>query len=118
MGFPPSRERRTQTLGKLKILKQTLPADHPAADGHFPGNPVIPGAVLLSEALRMIEAGLGRRLSPYRIRRAKFPHPARPGDELEVSFSEARDAVRGAVRFHCAVRGKAVLVGEVECAAT
>ena len=112
------KQHSTWSFPDLKVLKQTLSADHPAADGHFPGNPVIPGAVLLSEALRMIEAGLGRRLSPYRIRRAKFPHPARPGDELEVSFSEARDAVRGAVRFHCAVRGKAVLVGEVECAAT
>jgi 3-hydroxymyristoyl/3-hydroxydecanoyl-(acyl carrier protein) dehydratase len=98
----------------LTVLKQTLPADHAAADGHFPGNPVIPGAVLLSEAVRMMEAALRRRLSPYRIRRAKFPHPARPGDELELSFSETR----GALRFECTVRGKAVLAGEVECAAT
>ena len=63
----------------LAVLKHVLPVGHPAADGHFPGNPVIPGAVLLSEALRMIEAQTVRRLSPYRIRRAKFPHPARPG---------------------------------------
>ena len=98
----------------LAVLKHVLRADHPSADGHFPGNPVIPGAVLLSEAVRMIEAETGRPLSPYRIRRAKFPHPARPGDELEVSFSAARNALR----FECAVRGRAVLVGELECAAT
>jgi 3-hydroxymyristoyl/3-hydroxydecanoyl-(acyl carrier protein) dehydratase len=61
-------------------LAQTLAADHPAAQGHFPGNPIIPGAVLLSETVRAIEARLGRTLEPYRVRRAKFPHPARPGD--------------------------------------
>ena len=29
--------------------------DHPTAAGHFPCNPIIPGAVLLSAALRAIE---------------------------------------------------------------
>ncbi len=90
----------------------TLAADHPAAAGHFPGNPVIPGAVLLSETLRLIEGGLGRRLSPYRIRRAKFPHPARPGDELRIEFTAS---AQSAIRFTCAARGNTVLVGEIEC---
>ena len=63
----------------MATLRQRLRGDHPAAHGHFPGNPVIPAAVLLSETLALIEAGLGMPLAPYRIRRAKFPHPARPG---------------------------------------
>ena len=95
-------------------LKKSLPADHPAAQGHFPGNPIIPGAVLLSEAVRMIEAALGRSLAPYRIGRAKFPHPARPGDELHLAFRHAP----GAIRFECAVGGITVLTGEVECCAS
>lgn len=90
----------------------TLAVDHPAATGHFPGNPVIPGAVLLSETLRLIEAGLGRRLSPYRIKRAKFPHPARPGDELRIQFTASAQI---AIRFTCVVRENTVLVGEIEC---
>jgi 3-hydroxyacyl-[acyl-carrier-protein] dehydratase len=93
-------------------LRTTLAADHPAAAGHFPGNPVIPGAVLLSEALRLMEVGLGRSLSPYRIRRAKFPHPARPGDDLHIEFT---GFAQSAIRFKCAVRGNTVLVGEIEC---
>jgi 3-hydroxyacyl-[acyl-carrier-protein] dehydratase len=93
-------------------LRTTLAADHPAAAGHFPGNPVIPGAVLLSETLRLIEVGLGRNLSPYRIRRAKFPHPARPGDDLRIEFT---GSAQSAIRFTCAVRGNTVLVGEIEC---
>lgn len=96
-------------------LRATLPADHPAAQGHFPGNPIIPGAVLLSETLRAIEGQLGASLSPCRIRRAKFPHPARPGDELDIAFS---GSARTSIRFECAVRGTAVLVGEVECCAS
>jgi 3-hydroxymyristoyl/3-hydroxydecanoyl-(acyl carrier protein) dehydratase len=96
-------------------LHATLPLDHPSAAGHFPGNPIIPGAVLLSETLRLIEADLGQSLSPYRIRRAKFPHPVRPGDELRIEFT---GSARSAIRFECAVRDNTVLVGEVECCAS
>jgi 3-hydroxyacyl-[acyl-carrier-protein] dehydratase len=98
----------------VTVLKKPLPADHPAAQGHFPGNPIIPGAVLLSEAVRMIEAALGRSLSPYRIGRAKFPHPARPGDQLQVTFND----MAGSIRFECRVGAKTVLAGEVECSAS
>jgi 3-hydroxymyristoyl/3-hydroxydecanoyl-(acyl carrier protein) dehydratase len=94
------------------LLRKNIPADHPAAAGHFPGNPIIPGAVLLSETLRHIEVGLGQSLSPYRIRRAKFPHPARPGDELRIEFAAS---AQSAIRFECAVGGTTVLMGEIEC---
>jgi 3-hydroxyacyl-[acyl-carrier-protein] dehydratase len=96
-------------------VETRLPSDHPAAQGHFPGNPIIPGAVLLSEAVRRIEAELGVNLSPYRIRRAKFPHPARPGDNVVIEFTGSE---RASIKFECAVKGDAVLVGEVECCDT
>ena len=98
----------------MATLEQSFASDHPAAQGHFPGNPIIPGAVLLSETLRLIEADLGVKLAPYRIRRAKFPHPARPGDHVVIEFA---GAARGSIRFECAVKGNTVLVGEVECCA-
>ena len=99
----------------MATLRQRLPGNHPAAHGHFPGNPVIPAAVLLSETLRLIEARLGLRLAPCRIRRAKFPHPARPGDDLAIEFTGSGP---GSIKFQCVVSGTTVLVGEVECSET
>jgi 3-hydroxyacyl-[acyl-carrier-protein] dehydratase len=99
----------------VAAVETRLPSDHPAAQGHFPGNPIIPGAVLLSETVRLIEAQLGVNLSPYRIRRAKFPHPARPGDHIVVEFTGSAGA---SIKFQCAVKGDTVLVGEVECCGT
>ena len=96
----------------MATVERRLPSDHPAAQGHFPGNPIIPGAVLLSETVRLIEAELGVNLSPYRIRRAKFPHPARPGDNVVIEFTGSAGAL---IKFACAVKGATVLVGEIEC---
>ncbi|HXZ02369.1 MAG TPA: hypothetical protein VEI03_20405 [Stellaceae bacterium] len=58
--------------------------DHPAAEGHFPGNPIIPGAVLLDEVLHAIAGEGGGR--PAVIRAVKFLEPVRPGDVLLIRW--------------------------------
>lgn len=92
------------------MIERDLRLDHPASQGHFPGDPIIPGAVLLSETLQAIEAGLGASLAAYRITSAKFLRPTRPGDRVQIAFS--RHAA-GEIRFSCAVDGKPVLTGAI-----
>ena len=87
-------------------------SDHPAAQGHFPGNPIIPGAVLLCDTLRAIEAALGVALNVASIQAAKFQAPTRPGDRVSIEFAVP---MRGRLRFTCAVGGKTVLTGEALC---
>jgi len=94
------------------VIERVLQPDHPASQGHFPGDPIIPGAVLLSETLQAIEAGLGASLVPFQITSAKFLHPTRPGDRVVIEFSRT---TRGDIRFACAVAGRAVLTGQMSC---
>ena len=89
-----------------------FPSDHATAAGHFPGNPIIPGALLLSEVLRAIETNLGKNLFPYQIRSAKFTRPVRPGERVSIDFSR-RDEKR--ISFSCKVGATPVLAGEVVC---
>ena len=96
----------------MATVERTFPSDHAAAQGHFPGNPIIPGALLLSEALRAIETSLGKDLCPYEIRSAKFIRPVRPGERVSIDFS-GRDEKR--ISFSCKVGGTPVLAGEIVC---
>ncbi|WP_325170140.1 ApeI family dehydratase [Noviherbaspirillum pedocola] len=77
-------------------LAISIPADHPAFAGHFPGMPIVPGVVLLDEALHAIGVALGRDISDCRIASAKFLAPVLPGQALAV---EHAFAASGALRF-------------------
>jgi 3-hydroxyacyl-[acyl-carrier-protein] dehydratase len=88
--------------------------DHPAAQGHFPGDPIIPGAVVLSEALKAIETKLGVILFPCRIKAAKFFYPTRPGDRIRIEFT---GAASDEIKIACSVEEKTVLTGVVTCGA-
>lgn len=70
----------------------TIPPDHPAFAGHFPGNPVVPGVVLLDLAQCAVERALGRTVTGLAV--AKFHRPLRPGETVRLQVTEAGDAAR------------------------
>jgi 3-hydroxymyristoyl/3-hydroxydecanoyl-(acyl carrier protein) dehydratase len=85
-----------------------FPADHPTAAGHFPGNPVIPGAVLLDTALTAIAAAEGLEPGPCRLRAAKFLSPVRPGEHMRIEWQAA---ATGGIAFTGSVEGRPVMSG-------
>lgn len=98
----------------MNKLTLSLAADHPTAAGHFPGNPIIPGALLLAEVLRCIEQAEGARYASCNVKAAKFLHPARPGDTVTIEY--ARSAL-GTIEFQCAVGSVKVLAGGIVASA-
>ena len=60
----------------------TVPMDHPAFAGHFPGSPILPGVVLLDTALHLMAQTSGITLAQCEISSVKFLSPAHPGDVL------------------------------------
>jgi 3-hydroxymyristoyl/3-hydroxydecanoyl-(acyl carrier protein) dehydratase len=75
----------------------TIPADHPSLAGHFPGNPVVPGTVILDEIVHAFgqwqpdQCVTGLSL-------VKFLAPLKPQCLCIVRFAEAD---QGSHRFEC-----------------
>jgi 3-hydroxyacyl-[acyl-carrier-protein] dehydratase len=88
-----------------------IPRDHPSAAGHFPGNPIVPGALLLSEVIHAWESLIGTSAVTITIKVAKFLSPTRPGDTVSISFERLKPAT---VKFTCAVKDTPVLSGSFD----
>jgi len=88
----------------------TIPADHPAFAGHFPGMPIVPGVVLLDEALYAIASATGISLAACMINSVKFLSPLKPG-EAAIIVHEVQDS--GAIRFEIVCGIRKIVAGSV-----
>ena len=79
----------------------SVPPDHPSLPGHFPGNPVVPGVVLLDEVFACLPPGLT-------LLTAKFTAPVLPGSIVEVTTITS---ATGRIAFTCTAAGQPVLHG-------
>jgi acyl-coenzyme A synthetase/AMP-(fatty) acid ligase len=86
----------------------SIPADHPALPGHFPGQPIVPGVVLLDYAIGAISAAVNRPLETWRLSSAKFLSPAAPDEPLTLNFEVAQS---GSIRFNLSAGQRAVVSG-------
>ena len=107
-------------LEQLTIASQvTIPRHAGFLDGHFPGNPIVPGFVLI-EAIAQLGGIVVMSLDGYQgkiamiagIEKARFRRPVRPGDQakFEVQVEKLR-------RNAGAGRGKVTVDGQLCCEA-
>ncbi len=80
---------------------------HPSLPGHFPGQPIVPGVVLLDETLALILDCLPGT-TPIGIVASKFTSVLLPGQVVEVACGPV---VGGKLDFRCTVAGTAVARG-------
>lgn len=62
--------------------------DHPVFAGHFPGHPIVPGALLLAEALQALDRA-GIATNGCDISSAKFLSPVGPGETVSLRWESA-----------------------------
>jgi 3-hydroxymyristoyl/3-hydroxydecanoyl-(acyl carrier protein) dehydratase len=82
-------------------IEQPIATDLPSFDGHFPGAPVLPGAVLMALVLRAItrRAEWNERVGPTpTIQQVKFLGAVGPGQVLHIRLDDTPGAVAFSVR--------------------
>jgi 3-hydroxyacyl-[acyl-carrier-protein] dehydratase len=82
--------------------------EHPCLPGHFPGQPLVPGVVLLEHVAKALRAWRGQRLA--RVLEAKFMAPLHPGEQAELALDDAA----GRVRFEICRDGQLLSRGLIE----
>jgi len=113
--------------GKNIVAIKNVAINEPYFQGHFPGNPVMPGVMIL-EALAQAAAILSfqtldkaspRNLLYYfvGIDNARFKKPVTPGDQLILNVTMLRQ-VRGIGKFAAHATVNEVLVTEAELMCT
>jgi 3-hydroxymyristoyl/3-hydroxydecanoyl-(acyl carrier protein) dehydratase len=97
-------------------IRKTYPLDLPATQGHFPGNPIVPGAWLLADALASVALDLKRDAAQFAgactVKSAKFLAPCRPGDDLRITYTYLE---AGALKLECSVGEALVLSANLTC---
>ncbi|WP_247596888.1 hypothetical protein [Hydrogenophaga sp. PAMC20947] len=82
-----------------------VPLAHPAFAGHFPGRPILPGVVLLDQAILFAQAQVNATvgvdeghggMDSWTVSQTKFLSPVAPGESL--TFTLTPD-LRGGCKF-------------------
>lgn len=94
-------------MHELEIM---VPDLHPSLEGHFPGNPVVPGVIILD----LLREGVQQWNPLLRIRgisQVKFNHPLFPNQMARAELEEGP----GKVRFQVFYEDQLLAQGEFRC---
>jgi 3-hydroxyacyl-[acyl-carrier-protein] dehydratase len=99
----------------MRTLRLNISPLHAAFAGHFPSAPIVPGVVLLDEALHALAGASGGEQCQCEIAAAKFHSAVRPGEALTLEHDVSPD---GAIRFVIRTLDRTIASGRLTVAAS
>ena len=93
-------------------VRCAIRGDHPSLPGHFPGEPIVPGVVILDEiAAALHEVYADARLAG--IRAVKFLAPLKPDQKFTIVLSTTAEK-SDEIAFSCASDGGVIAEGRLQ----
>jgi 3-hydroxymyristoyl/3-hydroxydecanoyl-(acyl carrier protein) dehydratase len=91
-------------------VHRSIAINHPALAGHFPGNPIVPGVLILDEVIQAAEQWRGQ-LRLKRVESVKFTSVLKPGMAFSIKL---REEGHSHISFECSHGGSALASGRLE----
>ncbi len=85
-------------MSESGLLQFQIDPAHPALAGHFPGQPVVPGVLILDRVVDAAEASLGRALEIDGLPQVKFLSPLLPAQLADIALELRGNRVQFVVR--------------------
>lgn len=92
------------------VTNLAFPSEHPSFPGHFPGNPVVAGVLLIESILAFAEYRLGHPVSVTRVPLVKFQTPLKPDQEVQLEVKIKGPQLEFAVTLGAATVAKGRLM--------
>jgi 3-hydroxyacyl-[acyl-carrier-protein] dehydratase len=92
-------------------VRCSISSDHPSLPGHFPGQPIVPGVVILDE----VSAALSEWRPDSRLtglRAVKFLVPLEPEQPFTISLRPCEDAP-DEIDFRCRIEDRVIVEGRL-----
>lgn len=89
-------------------IEKCVPNTHPSLPGHFPGNPVVPGVVILDEIINAV-THWQRELEIQGINSVKFISPLLPEEKFCIQLQTPKE---GKLKFQCFVADRKLAFGQ------
>jgi len=96
-------------LSSVYSSQSVIPEDHPSLSGHFPGNPIVPG-VLLLEHVAQVLLNWRPELVIVEFPAVKFQLVLRPEQIFEIQLQQKKV---DRFSFECTVSGQAIATGTI-----
>lgn len=87
-----------------------IPSDSPWFDGHFPGEPILPGVAQIGMVFDAIRKAHNQDLIISGVRRVRFKRMIRPDDRLKIIATPLRKEM-GAYSFRILIQDETVCSG-------
>jgi 3-hydroxyacyl-[acyl-carrier-protein] dehydratase len=89
--------RNMESVGEILRVSILILRDHPVYDGHFPGNPILPGVCTLQIAGELLSTYLDQKLMLIKSDSIKFISLVVPTEnqllDYEISFSSKEENI-------------------------